>query len=113
MLAARSERKLAKKQARLAIRGTKRRDTVIQRQNASAAAAARNRDTFAAKRSAFDLLISHIDILHEKQRKNLIRAQDRRLQYDKSLNELETKHLKEEIRNTIAKKFHVRQTYQM
>ncbi|KAI8910931.1 adenylate and guanylate cyclase catalytic domain-containing protein [Gorgonomyces haynaldii] len=113
VLSARAERKLAKKQARATIRATKRRDLLIQRQDIAAAVAMRNRELFVGKRVAFDLLMAHIEDTHEKQRKNLIASQERRLKYDKMLNELENRHLKEEIRANIAKKFHVRQTYQI
>lgn len=45
--------------------------------------------------------------------KNLTTAQERRLSYDKKLKTMETKHMKEEERVNLGKKFHVRQTYQI
>lgn len=118
---ARAERKLAKKQTRATVRGTKRRDILIQQQDEASATALRNREEFAQKRAAFDTLNINITEIHEKQRKNLINAQERKLKSDKSLNEYETRHLKPEIRSTIAKKFRnssslildVRQSFQM
>jgi hypothetical protein len=50
---------------------------------------------------------------HGKQRKNLAAAQEKNMHYDKTLNELESRHLRVEVRNTIAKKVQVRQTYQI
>jgi hypothetical protein len=109
----RFERKIAKKQARSTIRGTKRRDNLIQQQEYAAAQEARNREAFVSKRAIFDMLISHMEETHEKQHSSLVASQDRRLQYEKQLSDLECRHLKEEVRNTNSKKFHVRQTYQM
>jgi hypothetical protein len=37
---------------------------------------------------------------HEKQRKNLAAAQERKMHYDKTLNEFESRHLRVEVRNT-------------
>jgi hypothetical protein len=50
--------------------------------------------------------------IHEKQRKNLLQAQERRFLNEKLLIDLETRHMKEEVRITFQKKFQVRQTHQ-
>jgi hypothetical protein len=113
VLAARAERKKAKLYSRQTIRSTKRRDKLIQQQEASAAAALRNKDLFNTKRNCFDLQIAHMTEIHQKQLKNLAASQERHLQYEKTLNDLENRHLKEEVRNTVTKKFHVRQSFQI
>lgn len=59
------------RQARTTIRGTKRRDMLIQQQHASTAAASCNHVAFTQKRAEFDLLTMHMSEVHEKQRKNL------------------------------------------
>ncbi|KAJ3273908.1 hypothetical protein HDV01_003739 [Terramyces sp. JEL0728] len=119
VLVARAERKKAKKEARKSIRASKRRDQVIQQQKNAAQAAARIREAINEKRLAFDALSSHMNEIHDKQRKNLIHGQERRFSSEKTLCVLETRHLKvnlgkhqEELRSTILKKFHVRQNHQ-
>ncbi|KAL2916361.1 hypothetical protein HK105_204117 [Polyrhizophydium stewartii] len=112
LVAARKERKEAKRLQRTAMRQTKRRDLLIQRQEAAVKAALAVKSSLKERREAFDSLIAHMEWTHEKERKQLIAAQERKMLYEKMLNELETKHLPEELRSTLAKKFHVRQTHQ-
>jgi hypothetical protein len=50
--------------------------------------------------------------VHEKQRKNLIQAQERKINNEKLMVNLETRHLTEEMRATVLKKFQVRQNHQ-
>jgi elongation factor P--beta-lysine ligase len=68
LLEARAERKHAKKQVRATIRATKKRDTLIDQQEAAAASALCNREAFAQKRKAFDLLTNHMSEIHDKQK---------------------------------------------
>ncbi|KAJ3369356.1 hypothetical protein HDU91_007277 [Kappamyces sp. JEL0680] len=111
IIVARAERKKAKKEARKTIRASKRRDQIIQQQQASADAVARIRDIISEKRAAFDATTQHMYSTHEKQRTNLLQSQDRRFANEKLLVDLETRHLKEEVRSTIMKKFQVRQNH--
>ncbi|KAJ3260004.1 hypothetical protein HK103_001514 [Boothiomyces macroporosus] len=112
ILVARAERKKAKKEARKSIRASKKRDLVIQQQENAAQAAARIRETINEKRLAFDAMTIHMNEIHDKQRKNLIHGQERRAANEKILIDLETRHLKDEVRSTILKKFQVRQNHQ-
>ncbi|KAI8891975.1 hypothetical protein BC833DRAFT_546081, partial [Globomyces pollinis-pini] len=113
ILEARAEqRKKAKQEARKSIRASKKRDQIIQQQEKSAQAAARIRETISEKRTAFDALTNHMNEIHEKQRKNMMQAQERQYTTEKLLCDLETRHLKEEVRSTIMKKFQVRQNHQ-
>lgn len=111
ILVARSERKKAKRDARKSIRSSKRRDQLIQQQKASADAAARIRETIGEKRSGFDALTQYMYDNHEKQRKNLVHSQERKDANEKLLVDLETRHLKEEVRGALMKKFQVRQSH--
>ena len=111
ILVARNERKKAKREARKSIRGSKRRDQLIQQQKMSADAAARIRETISEKRAGFDALTQHMYEIHEKQRRNLAQAQERRSANEKLLVDLETRHLKEEVRGALLKKFQVRQNH--
>ena len=72
ILAARVERKKAKKEARKSIRSSKRRDQTIQQQKMSADAAARIRESISEKRAAFDALTQYMYDTHEKQRKVIV-----------------------------------------
>jgi hypothetical protein len=98
---------VAKEEARGTIRGTKRRDILIQQQDEASASALINRQEFAQKRESFDILNQSILVIHEKQHANLIASQDRKVKSDKHLNELETQHLKDEVRVSLAKKFRI------
>lgn len=106
-LEARAERKLAKKEARATIRGTKRRDILIQQQDHASASALINRQVFAQKREAFDMLYQNILEIHAKQIRNLTTSQERKLETDKTLNDLEFQHLKDEVRRSMAKTFRI------
>ncbi|KAJ3261494.1 hypothetical protein HK103_005329 [Boothiomyces macroporosus] len=111
-LAARRERKINKRETRKTIRGAKKRDLIIQQQEKSALAAARVKETIAEKRLAFDQLNAHMHEVHDIQRDNLVRSQDRRMAYEKFICDLETRSLKPEVRSTILKKLQVRHTHQ-
>jgi hypothetical protein len=112
IITARSERKKAKREARVSIRSSKKRDQIIQQQEKAANAAFRVRETISERRAAFDLVTQHMYEMHEKQRKNMIQSQERRFQNEKLLVDLETRHLKEEVRSALQKKFQVRQNHQ-
>jgi hypothetical protein len=47
-----------------------------------------------------------LELKHEKQYRQLLASHQRKYQYEKSIHDLETKHLKEEHRNSMDKKFH-------
>jgi hypothetical protein len=111
-LQARAERKKAKREARASTRASKKRDFIIQQQEKGAISAFRVRDTISERRAAYDLLTQHMYEIHDKQRKNLVHAQERKFQNEKLLVDLETRHLKEEMRSTLMKKFQVRQNHQ-
>jgi hypothetical protein len=66
-----------------------------------------SRQEFAQKRESFDILNQSILDIHEKQRRNLIASQERKLKSDKALNDLESQHLKDEVRVSMAKKFRI------
>lgn len=109
---ARGERKEAKRKARTTIRGTKRRDALIQQKESTAALARRDKDSQKSKRKAFDLMMTHMVEVHQRQIKDQIAAQERKMQYERKLNEMESRSLKEEARRTMIKKYHVRENYQ-
>jgi hypothetical protein len=66
-----------------------------------------SRQEFAQKRESFDILNQSILDIHAKQHINLIASHERKLQSDKSLNALESQHLKDEVRVSMAKKFRI------
>ena len=111
-LVARSERKLAKKVHRTAIRQAKRRDVTIVEQESASKSTFMNRETLAGKRSYFELELQHMETQQEKQLKQQVAAQDRKSSYEKVLIELEARHLTEEKRATAVKKFQVIQTHE-
>jgi hypothetical protein len=94
LVEARNERKTAKRTQRNMMRQTKHRDRTIMLQEEASKAAKTVREILADKRTAFDALITHMETAHEKQRKQLSAAQLRKFQYEKMINDLETKHLK-------------------
>ncbi|KAL2916411.1 hypothetical protein HK105_204167 [Polyrhizophydium stewartii] len=112
LVAARKERKDAKRVQRATMRQTKRRDLLIRRQEATSKEMLSIKLALSELLAGFNSLIAHMESTHEKERKQLIAAQERKMANEKMLNELETKHLPEELRSTLSKKFHVRQTHQ-
>ena len=109
---ARKERKVAKKTLRTMMRQTKMRDRTISLQEEASRVAARVKEILAKKRAAFDLLVQHMENLHEKQRRQLSAAQERKLQYEKMINDIQNRHLKEEVRASLAKNLQVRINHQ-
>ncbi|KAH6580917.1 hypothetical protein BASA50_002113 [Batrachochytrium salamandrivorans] len=110
---ARKDRKQSKRIQRASIRQTKCRDMTILRQETASQAAVAVRKSQAKRRDAFEKLVSHMEAMHEKQRRQQSATQERKLSYEKMLNELESKHLQEEVRHTLIKKFQVRQSHQV
>jgi hypothetical protein len=96
----------------MTIRASKKRDQIIQQQEKASTTAHRVRETINERRAAFDTLTQHMYEIHDKQRKNMIQAQERRFQNEKLLIDLESRHLKEEVRSALQKKFQVRQNHQ-
>ena len=113
LIAARDERKKAKASIRKMLKSTRRRDIIIFQQELASQHAAKIKETLSFKREAFDALQSHLEMVHEKQRKQLYAAQERKADYEKNIHELQTKHMKEEVRSAEFKKFQVRQTHQV
>jgi hypothetical protein len=109
---ARKERKTAKKTLRNMMRQTKMRDRTIMLQEEASRVAARVKEILQKKRAAFDLLVQHMESLHEKQRKQLSAAQERKFQYEKMINDIQNRHLKEEVRAALAKNLQVRINHQ-
>jgi hypothetical protein len=66
-----------------------------------------SRQEFAQKRESFDVLNQSILEIHLKQQGNILASQERKLKSDKALNELESQHLKDEVRVSMAKKFRI------
>jgi len=54
-----------------------------------------------------------MEALHEKQRKQLSAAQERKMQYEKMINEIQNRHLKDEVRASLAKNLQVRMNHQI
>lgn len=109
---ARKERKVAKKTLRTMMRQTKMRDRTIMLQEEASRVAARVKEILAKKRAAFDLLVQHMENLHEKQRKQLSASQERKLQYEKMINDIQNRHLKDEVKASLAKNLQVRINHQ-
>ena len=109
---AREELGNSKKEARKNYRANKRRDMIIEHQAKLSHAALRLKDAILEKRVAFDTMAVHMNMIHEKQRQNLIASQERSHQHEKALITLETKGMKLETRNTHLKKFQVRVNHQ-
>ena len=111
-LEARKDRKLAKKTLRTMMRQTKNRDRTIMIQEEASRVASRVKEILARKRAAFDLLMQHMESLHEKQRKQLASSQERKLQYERMINDIQNRHLKEEVKASLAKNLQVRINHQ-
>ncbi|KAJ3049938.1 hypothetical protein HK097_009080 [Rhizophlyctis rosea] len=112
LLKARSERKKGKSLMTQMFKQIKVRDVTIQQQEEASRVAALYKETLTNKRQAFDALQQHLEKKHEKQRKQVVAAQERKIAYEKNLNDLATRHLRPEIRNAMAKKFGVRMNHQ-
>ncbi|KAI9206592.1 adenylate and guanylate cyclase catalytic domain-containing protein [Polychytrium aggregatum] len=111
-IAARDARKKAKKLERQTIRDMKRRDAIIMEQEAASKEAARVKSTLTMKRAQFDALLAYLENKHDKQRRQLYAAQDRKIQYEKMINNMEYAHERDEIKRTMQKKFQVLMTHQ-
>jgi hypothetical protein len=70
------------------------------------------KDTLMDKRAAFEELVKHMEKKHLKQRKQLIASQERKLAIERTTADLETKHLKEEVRSALLKNFQEKANYQ-
>ncbi|KAI9206702.1 adenylate and guanylate cyclase catalytic domain-containing protein [Polychytrium aggregatum] len=111
-IAARDARKKAKKLQRQTIRDMKRRDAIIMEQEAASKEAARVKSTLTMKRTQFDALLAYLENKHDKQRRQLYAAQDRKIQYEKMIDGMQYAHERDEIKRTMQKKFQVRMTHQ-
>ncbi|KAI9159537.1 hypothetical protein H9P43_008877 [Blastocladiella emersonii ATCC 22665] len=70
------------------------------------------RNTLAQHRKRFEFLITHIEAKHDRQRAQLRAAQDRKLNEQRALLEIETKGLTEEVRAEVFKDFAYRMNHQ-
>jgi hypothetical protein len=113
LLETRSERKKAKLDHKVQMRKTKRRDLTIEEQEQASRATVRVKETLAFKRATFDATMEHTEQAHEKQRKQLTSAQERKMAYEKMVHEMQIRHMNEVLRSTESKKFQVRVTHQM
>jgi hypothetical protein len=109
---ARMERKEAKRQARMTIRATKKRDAQIQQKDSTAGLIKGNRETMRSKRKAFEVLISHLSDIHSRQSKDQTDAQNRQIQCERNLQDIETRNIKNDSRRYLLKKHNVRENYQ-
>nr|KAJ3418769.1 Receptor-type guanylate cyclase gcy-13 [Polyrhizophydium stewartii] len=109
---ARAERKAAKKLHRSNMRRIKYRDMLIQKQETIERAAQLLRQGVLDQSEAFETLMSHVRSVHEQQRVELMAAQERKLEYERAINDLEINSKPDEIRLGLAKKFQVRQSHQ-
>ena len=109
---ARDELSNCKKESRKSYRANKRRDMIIERQAKLSHATLRLKDAILEKRNAFDTMVVHMNLIHEKQRDNLVSSQERSHQHEKALVALETKGMQLETRATHLKKFQVRVNHQ-
>ncbi|KAI9206774.1 uncharacterized protein BJ171DRAFT_18641 [Polychytrium aggregatum] len=111
-ISARDARKKAKRLQRQTIRDMKRRDRTIMEQETASREAARVKSTLTAKRNQFDALTAFLENKHEKQRRQLASAQERKIQYERVLDEMQNSHERVEVRRTMQKKFMVRMNHQ-
>ncbi|KAL2920313.1 hypothetical protein HK105_200386 [Polyrhizophydium stewartii] len=109
---ARAERKAAKKLHRSNMRRIKYRDMLIQKQETIERATQLLRQSVLDQSEAFETLMSHVRSVHEQQRIELMAAQERKLEYERAINDLEINSKPDEIRLGLAKKFQVRQSHQ-
>ncbi|KAJ3403843.1 hypothetical protein HDV05_007573, partial [Chytridiales sp. JEL 0842] len=112
LMAARKERKRIKALHRSMMRETKQRDQKIQQQDLTSKLSKESQIIMAHKRSTFAELVNHIENIHEKTRKQLVNSQERKNKTETILNELQTRHLKEEMRSTLNKKHQVKMNHQ-
>ncbi|KAL2920311.1 hypothetical protein HK105_200384 [Polyrhizophydium stewartii] len=108
----RSERKETKKFQRTSVRRTKYRDMLILKQQTISKAATAIRLTVVEQREAFDNLMAHVKAIHEQQRIDEAAALERKLDFEKSINDLEIVSQPDEVKSALAKMFQVRQTHQ-
>ncbi|KAJ1536386.1 hypothetical protein HK096_011083 [Nowakowskiella sp. JEL0078] len=111
-LAARATRQKAKRAQKQLFRDIKKRDSTITEQEESASATEKIQEQLSDRSKQFEQQIAFVEAKHEKQRKQLIAAQERKLSAEKTLHDLETKHLKTELRSTLAKNFQARVNHQ-
>ncbi|KAJ3411483.1 hypothetical protein HDV05_002136 [Chytridiales sp. JEL 0842] len=110
-MAARKERKRIKALNRTMMRETKLRDQKIQQQDLTSKVVRETQMILNQKRSALSQLVSHIEDVHEKVRKQLVTSQERQNKTETILNELQSRHLKSEIRSTVVKKHQVKMNH--
>ncbi len=63
------------------------------------------------KRIGYEEAVKHMERRHEKQRKQLVASQERRIAAERNTTDLETRHLSEEIRNSLIKNLQERINY--
>ncbi|KAJ3128417.1 hypothetical protein HK098_004493 [Nowakowskiella sp. JEL0407] len=112
LLQSRAIRQQAKKAQKQMFRDIKKRDSTITEQEDSAKAMEKIQEQLSDRSKMFERQIAFVEAKHEKQRKQLLAAQERKLSAEKTLHDLETKHLKSELRSTLQKNFQGRINHQ-
>ncbi|KAJ3128427.1 hypothetical protein HK098_004504 [Nowakowskiella sp. JEL0407] len=112
MLKVRSDRVKAKKAQKQLFRDIKKRDGIIMEENVAARAVEKIQEQLKDRSKGVEAQIAFVEAKHEKQRKQLLSAQERKISAEKTLHDLETKHLKTELRSNLAKNFNARMNHQ-
>ncbi|KAJ3128432.1 hypothetical protein HK098_004509 [Nowakowskiella sp. JEL0407] len=105
-------RQKAKRAQKQLFRDIKKRDSTITDQEEAAKAMEKIQEQLSDRSKMFEQQIAFVEAKHEKQRKQTLAAQERKLNAEKTLHDLETKHLKSELRSTLAKNFQARINHQ-
>ncbi|KAJ3128431.1 hypothetical protein HK098_004508 [Nowakowskiella sp. JEL0407] len=111
-LVARSTLQKSKRSQKQLFRDIKKRDQTITEQEETARATQKMQIMLSDKLKGFEQELAFVEEKHEKQRKQMIAAQERKSESEKMLFDLETGHLKPEIRSALAKNFNARLNHQ-
>ncbi|KAJ1568869.1 hypothetical protein HK096_005010 [Nowakowskiella sp. JEL0078] len=95
----------AKRMQKQLFRDVKKRDSIIMQQEESIRATRNVQLQLSERSKMFEKQLAFVEDKHEKQRKQLIAAQDRTINYETTLHDLETQNLKSEMRSALAKQF--------
>ncbi|KAJ3395291.1 hypothetical protein HDU84_000058 [Entophlyctis sp. JEL0112] len=91
---------------------TKLRDLKIIQQETNSAMSARMEQALIENRTELSETIAHMEEVNSKKLRNLIDLQESHIKSEKAIHDLEIRHIPDEMRSLIAKKFAIKQTHQ-
>ncbi|KAJ3358014.1 hypothetical protein HDU83_000071 [Entophlyctis luteolus] len=91
---------------------TKLRDLKIIQQETNSAMSARMEQALIENRTELSETIAHMEEVNSKKLRNLIDLQESHIKSEKAIHDLEIRHIPDEMRSLISKKFAIKQTHQ-